>query len=345
MGNIDRVWEWFHRTNTALGLIAVVGGVAVNAALQSVLSFFSRPTLPWWGYMIVCAASCAVIWFVVSSSRQQRDKPADAEKKEEPQQAAETLRDRVLQLGRDLVVFVKEKGYGPLKPTTNEEVMGWLASDEYRTYRDSVIHGYELRFSKRVADMFNELREHGLKYDGIGELEANRQVNDIKLVEDRARACFNIVKEMDISRELLGLQLNSAKSPLSTSSTPRFIVKCPKGKENKLTLINEGAEAAISVCVGPWIHVEEHKTEVNSAFGSISPKGSAERILMVSRTQTSSISSLWDAMRERRMEPQSEDSASITFGDLHGNSFSQRFTLTSETDGSVTWLPETVKLV
>lgn len=120
--------------------------------------------------------------------------------------AERVLKESVLQLGRDLFAFAREKGPEPGGPRpesgdTLDDRFRWLSSPEMQQRRSTIIHGYELRFKQRTRDIYNELREKNLQYEGIGDLGAIRQVSDIDQIEKIARACFNVAKEMDIAEE------------------------------------------------------------------------------------------------------------------------------------------------
>jgi hypothetical protein len=158
----------------------------------------------WEIWLLILAVSMAVFIYVVGKV----PGPANQSSKPENQKAnspISSLREQVAQLGRDLFAFVREKGPEPEGPTpesgaTIDDRMRWLVEVK-SPLSLSILHGYKLRFEGRVMDMFHELREKGIAYEGVGELGSLGQVNSIAQVKAKAHACFNIVKEMDIAEE------------------------------------------------------------------------------------------------------------------------------------------------
>jgi hypothetical protein len=121
------------------------------------------------------------------------------------------------------------------------------------------------------------------------------------------------------------------------AEAPKFIVKCPKSAK-VLSLTNDGSNAAVNVEIGSLVHVEKHEIRtIYKAFESILAKATEEREIVVAQRQPNATSDLWSTIRDRAMEPDPLDFVDIAFDDLAGNKFQQRFTLTSEVDGSVTW--------
>ncbi|MEO7144006.1 MAG: hypothetical protein ABI165_10970 [Bryobacteraceae bacterium] len=127
---------------------------------------------------------------------------------------------------------------------------------------------------------------------------------------------------------------------------PKLIVRCPKsGFDRTLSLTNDGESAAVNVEIGPLIHEEHHEIFLlNSKFGSIPSKATEQRSISVAQRQPNSGAALWDTIRAGAMVPDPLDSVTVEFGDSSGRHFSQSFRLTTEVDGSVTWLPERVTL-
>jgi predicted RNase H-like HicB family nuclease len=120
-------------------------------------------------------------------------------------------------------------------------------------------------------------------------------------------------------------------------NAPKFVVKCPKSAK-VLSLTNDGSDAAINIEIGQLVHVEKHEIRtIYKAFESVLAKATEEREIVVAQRQPNSTSDLWSAIRGIAMEPDPLDSVDISFDDSAGNKFRQRFALTSEVDGSVTW--------
>jgi hypothetical protein len=131
---------------------------------------------------------------------------------------------------------------------------------------------------------------------------------------------------------------------LSPKTSPTLLVKCSKSRQ--LFITNDGPDAAVNVEIGPLVHEEEHEiTVLMSPFGSIPAKATEQRAITVAQRQPNSGGPLWDAMRFGSMLPQPSDSVTVKFADTKGNRFSQKFELTSEVDGSVTWKPGPVLTV
>jgi hypothetical protein len=101
------------------------------------------------------------------------------------------LRDKVLQLGRDLFAFLREKR--PLGPDSS----GW--------YAEQIRLGYQHRFKQRVVDLFNELAENGITDPEIQGWEIDPpEIQNADRVRKIAGHLFMIAARMDIAEEAKG---------------------------------------------------------------------------------------------------------------------------------------------
>lgn len=121
-----------------------------------------------------------------------------------PEQA---LRDRVLQLGRDLFAFLREKGIMPepkINKSTEEEILQ-AGADDVGPYVDHIHYGYQGRFKQRVVDLFNELAENGINDPELQQWEIDPpQIQNADRVRKIAEHLFLIAARMDIAKEAKG---------------------------------------------------------------------------------------------------------------------------------------------
>lgn len=118
------------------------------------------------------------------------------------------LKEKTLQLGRDLFAFLREKPELPPDPPMNIPNAEW--SDRTKAQwavAGTHYHGYAWRFQQRVNDLFHELAEHGiedkpLKWEELQdwEIEPPGLIRDIN-VQKIAEHLFLLAAKMDIEKE------------------------------------------------------------------------------------------------------------------------------------------------
>jgi hypothetical protein len=118
------------------------------------------------------------------------------------------LRDKVLQMGRGLFAFLREKGPRPEarvdKSMTDEEILA-AGDDEISAYIDGVHYGYRGRFKQSVVDLFNELAENGIDAPDLQSWEINPpQIQNADAIRKIAEHLFLIAARMDIAEASKG---------------------------------------------------------------------------------------------------------------------------------------------
>jgi hypothetical protein len=127
----------------------------------------------------------------------------------EPQPPERLLREKALQLGRDLFAFLREKGPEP-KPEVHEAMTDTeiiQAGLEARTpYVEAVHYGYQHRFRRRTVELFEELAEHGIRDVEIQQWEIDPpQIQNAERVRKVAQHLFLIAARMDIAEQEKGI--------------------------------------------------------------------------------------------------------------------------------------------
>jgi hypothetical protein len=118
------------------------------------------------------------------------------------------LREKTLQLGRDLFAFLREKPELPPDPPMNIPNAEWSTkTKEQWAIAGTHYHGYAWRFQQRVIDLFHELAEHGIEDKPIKweelqewELQPPKLIRDLD-VQKIAEHLFLLVAKMDIEKE------------------------------------------------------------------------------------------------------------------------------------------------
>ena len=120
------------------------------------------------------------------------------------------LKEKTLQLGRDLFAFLREKP--PILPDSSFAIPDaeWSAARNAQwSAAEPIYHGYMLRFKQRVIDLFHELAERGienkpLKWEELQswEFDPPEPPNPLALdVPKIARYLLLLASKMDIERE------------------------------------------------------------------------------------------------------------------------------------------------
>jgi len=120
---------------------------------------------------------------------------------------ADPLRDKVKQLGWDLFAFLREKGPDPnpgvdSSKSTLENIQ--YVMDVRGPWVEAIHYGYQHRFKPRVADLVNELGEHGLSLPEIEAWEIDPQVQNAERVTKIAEALFMLSARMEIANASKG---------------------------------------------------------------------------------------------------------------------------------------------
>jgi len=125
-----------------------------------------------------------------------------------PSEPTNELKAKVLQLGRDLFNFLREKGPYPQVPRdktmTHDEILR-KAMEIRGPYTEAIHYGYDHRFKQRTLNLFDELAEHGIRDSEIKEWEVNPpQIQTTERIKKIAERLFLLAARMDIDEESKG---------------------------------------------------------------------------------------------------------------------------------------------
>lgn len=119
------------------------------------------------------------------------------------------LKAKVLQLGRDLFQFLREKGPYPQVPRkegmSHDEVLR-TAMKIRGPYVEAIHYGYDHKFKQRVINLYDELAEHGTRDTELKEWEINPpEIQNADRIRKIAERLFFLATKMDIDEETKGL--------------------------------------------------------------------------------------------------------------------------------------------
>jgi hypothetical protein len=208
------------KTSHWLAVAYFVGGCAMAVVVTVWREWFARHIWIMWMLWAICAFSFFMalreserfrhlFWGVASKviplplSRKGDEAPMIVTTS--PKQI---LREKVLQMGRDLFAFLREKGPMPEpkinKSMTDEEILA-AGADEMSAYVDGVHYGYQGRFRQRAVDLFNELAENGIDDPELQHSEIDPpQIQNAEAVRKVAEHLFLIAARMEITEESKG---------------------------------------------------------------------------------------------------------------------------------------------
>lgn len=174
----------------------------------------------WWRIAILACAILALggigvhLWLQASEEKEDRKQRQESDKRferfmtlfEEKRPGASAssnaLRDKALQLGKDLFAFLREKGPRPNPRIGKHQPWdeGYKGIVEARgPYVEAIHYGYLSRFKQRTIDLYNELHENGIKDFGIEQYEVDPpQVASERTVRKIAESLFLLAARMDV---------------------------------------------------------------------------------------------------------------------------------------------------
>jgi hypothetical protein len=114
---------------------------------------------------------------------------------------SDALRNRVLQLGHDIVSLLPQDEpqlNNSLNRTENIDEIWFPAPKSWGAYATAIHYAYLQRFKDRAVNLFNELPDHGIRFDlEPWEIDPPQAVPE-KYIQHVAEECFLIAARMEV---------------------------------------------------------------------------------------------------------------------------------------------------
>jgi len=161
--------------------------------------------VPFLIHSLVSLALWGTAGYLIWSNRRALEKSENLEtKREVGASPATSLRDKVIELARDLAAFLRE--LGP-KPESHAEP--WMSDEEILAQNadsrrpEQVHHGYMRRFRDRAVNLVHELGENGITNTGIENYQVDPpEIQREKELRNLVRQLFTLAANMEIENEL-----------------------------------------------------------------------------------------------------------------------------------------------